>query len=472
MKISKTLFKDFARCKNFLSYYDIYTNRFLHEVKEVDDKVLTNYNDILDDMDNLPIDMFSEEYDIKQEIYDYMFDEDTGEDLTQVTNAQMEAFKNIFTEVERLAAVYVSRLFNTKVVASTNTFEQKKYAYNYKGHTYYCYLDIFFETEDVINIFEVKSTTSRKFDELCIKFRSKEIDPEPVFLKFNDGIYRYIGRELEGIQRGKKTVTLEDILAKEEKLYDRFSKEGKYIYDLAVERHIIENSIKQNNPDFNKKINYHLVVLNSEYHFDGRYDEEGNPIYDKDLEGNELFKIYELNDITANLQEDIENQREAIMSHMDYMTINTKSLSKACEYKKTTQCKFCNLCMKNVLKDGSILEYMAKNHAFKEADETGKDAPVDLYEMINRGYYNISDCYNFLRKPDNIIQYNCYTKGETYIDINRIKYAINQISYPIYHLDFESYNCPLPRFKGEKPYDQSLFQYSLHIERTPGVCDI
>ena len=31
--------------------------------------------------------------------------------------------------------------------------------------------------------------------------------------------------------------------------------------------------------------------------------------------------------------------------------------------------------------------------------------------------------------------------------------------------------CPLPRFKGEKPYSQSLFQYSIHIEHEPGVCD-
>ncbi len=52
-----------------------------------------------------------------------------------------------------------------------------------------------------------------------------------------------------------------------------------------------------------------------------------------------------------------------------------------------------------------------------------------------------------------------------------IKEAILSLNYPIYHLDFETFPCPLPRFKGEKPYTQSLFQYSIHIESKPGVCD-
>ena len=62
---------------------------------------------------------------------------------------------------------------------------------------------------------------------------------------------------------------------------------------------------------------------------------------------------------------------------------------------------------------------------------------------------------------------------EQYFDKARIAYALKSaLKYPLYHLDFESYNSPLPRFRGEKPYAQSVFQYSLHIERAPGVCDI
>ena len=59
-----------------------------------------------------------------------------------------------------------------------------------------------------------------------------------------------------------------------------------------------------------------------------------------------------------------------------------------------------------------------------------------------------------------------------YFDKNRIRKYIDNLKYPIYHLDFESFPSPLPRFKGEKPYDQSVFQFSIHIEKTPGNCDI
>ena len=57
------------------------------------------------------------------------------------------------------------------------------------------------------------------------------------------------------------------------------------------------------------------------------------------------------------------------------------------------------------------------------------------------------------------------------IILEKIREGILELRYPIYHLDFESFPCPLPRFKGESPYMQSLFQYSIHIEHEPGVCD-
>ena len=38
-------------------------------------------------------------------------------------------------------------------------------------------------------------------------------------------------------------------------------------------------------------------------------------------------------------------------------------------------------------------------------------------------------------------------------------------------MDFETFPCPLPRYRGEKCYTQSVFQFSLHIEKEEGVCD-
>lgn len=62
---------------------------------------------------------------------------------------------------------------------------------------------------------------------------------------------------------------------KHDALFNKFSKVGKYIYDLAVEKYIVENSRINANDEF-KDVEYYLVVLNSEYHFSGRYDEMVN----------------------------------------------------------------------------------------------------------------------------------------------------------------------------------------------------
>lgn len=474
MNISKTLFKNLTRCNNFISLYDMYINRFLHEVKEIDGALIKSNESIddiyLEDINEMEENIFSDEHEKVLEIFSGMFDDETGVDLTNITNAQMEAFSSIFTEVERLASIYISELLNKEVVASTDTYSQKKYSYKKDENTFYCYLDIYLEEEDTIKIFEVKATTSRKYDDMKVKISGESFS---LFIKQNNGISKYVGQELIGMSVGKKVIEEKKILDKEKKFYDRFSKEGKYIYDLAVERHIVENSISQSKEEKCKNVEYYLVTLNAEYRFSGEYDENNKPVYKLDENGNALFKIYDMTDITKNYLQIIEQERDEILKKQEYLTINTHSLSKACDYKKTTQCKFCNICMKKALQEGSVLEYMGRQYAFSLPIEgSDKREYLTVYDMINMGNYKISDCLEYLTKPNNIMQYNCYVNNDTYIDKERIKLALEEIRYPIYHLDFESYNCPLPRFRGEKPYDQSLFQYSLHVEKEPGVCDL
>ena len=45
---------------------------------------------------------------------------------------------------------------------------------------------------------------------------------------------------------------------------------------------------------------------------------------------------------------------------------------------------------------------------------------------------------------------------------------INDLVYPIYHLDFETFATAVPVFDGSRPYQQLVFQYSLHIEHQNG----
>ena len=96
----------------------------------------------------------------------------------------------------------------------------------------------------------------------------------------------------------------------------------------------------------------------------------------------------------------------------------------------------------------------------------------DKYQLINEKYWKFDDVrVPWLTNENHIIQQDCYDNGEEWVDKEKIRYWFDQLEYPIYHFDFETFPCPLPRFRGETPYRQSVFEFSLHIERAPGVCD-
>ena len=97
---------------------------------------------------------------------------------------------------------------------------------------------------------------------------------------------------------------------------------------------------------------------------------------------------------------------------------------------------------------------------------------TDKYQLINEGYYKLDDVpKGWLSNDNHLIQYDYYNSGTEWIDEEKMRYWLGEIEYPIYHFDFEAFPCPLPRFRGETPYRQSVFEFSLHIERAPGVCD-
>lgn len=471
MNISKTLFKTLSRCNNAPALYNMYINQGFHDVKEING---LNLDDIKNSLKEIKGDELNDALvELESQVLSILYDEETGEDLTIVTSAQLEAFKEVFTDIEVLASKYIEKVFKEKVISSKNTYEQKKFEYYHNGNKYYCYLDIYIEKDNKIKVFEVKSTTSRKFDELHLIFK-KGSTHYPAFeinnvtkvmeYKGND----YIDKTLDG-----KYVDEKLILSKLEKVLDRYSDTGKYLYDISVQRHIIEESFKSLGDEV-PEIDYYLVVLNHEYIYDGK-KVDGECVYETSDLGQELFKIYHVNYFTNLYQNLILKERDNFDKCSERLTIVNNCLGNHCKYKKTDQCKFFNVCHKPVLIDGSLLEFTNRNHCFKHLTKlnTKKErTSINMYELINNGIYTMKDSLPYIVDIDQKIQYDCYVNNSQYVDKDNLSFLISQIKEPIYHLDFESYNCPLPRFKGEKPYTQSLFQYSLHVEKTFGDCQI
>lgn len=446
MAITKTNFINYSRCKRYVA---------LDEVKK----------------ERLNSDISYEEYmneELEEKIKElvgemYSIDEDGNEiDLINVEDPQLKVMMPYYKEIEMLAGRKVANLFGGETIYSLDTKTQESFDFDEDGVKYLCYVDIYNETSDEINIIEVKATTSNKYLGLEAGYRStakEKHDKFSIFYRDRRGIF-HLKEDLSSWNMSEE-MPEEEYIKKRNKLLDKYDSCGKYIYDIAVQRMIIEGDLKEHNFT-NKKINYYLAVLNHEYIFDGTY-EKGKRVYTDDI-----INIFDFTNITKEFQERVFFDKKEIISFLKDMDASPCKIGEFCEYKRQSKCKYCKVCMKHIPKYNSSLNYMNNGFGFK--DESGYvHKGLDL---INEGYINMLDIpESWIKNPNHFIQRDALISNEPYINKEKIKLALNNLKYPIYHLDFETFPCPLPRFKGEKCYIQSPFQFSLHIERTPGVCD-
>lgn len=97
----------------------------------------------------------------------------------------------------------------------------------------------------------------------------------------------------------------------------------------------------------------------------------------------------------------------------------------------------------------------------------GSKKQVELYEQ---GIVNIDDVPDSFAMTANQKQaVENYKSKDTHINKEAIKEFLDTLSYPLYHLDFETYQQAVPEFKGISPFMQIPFQYSLHIEHEDGT---
>lgn len=403
MDISKTLFKLYSKCDRILALDQIYKQKYNN-----------NY-------DNNEIKM----------ILSHMFSED-GDDLIAVTDEQMEVMLPYYQKTEEIALLEASNELKKEFVYHKSTFEQKLFSFkDYEQNNIYTYLDGYYEDDDCAIVIEVKSTTDKKYLRLGPKVNGKI-----------DSIFEKNGR----ILTLKSDLTAKQVSSLN-KIYDPLSDEGKYFYDLAITKYIIDKSEK-----VKKNIKYYLAVLNSSYVFDGTYV-NGEPSY---YSGNEdIITLIDATDILPNYFEIINSNHQSIID-----AINKSNTSKPLLKKECLKCPFKKVCHSDLDNSGSIISLLSPKNVLNKS----------VYELYNNGCRYIKDLDSSMLDGNHLIQYNALA-NKTYYDVEQIKKELDKIKYPIYHLDFEAFNGPLPRFKGEFPYVQSVFQFSLHIEKEPEKCD-
>lgn len=422
MKISKTGFINLIRCDRFAALEEINRNK--------EDSIVT-FSENLDDL--MTTENINKRNLLLEEIK-AQEDEPTNSDVMQP----------YYNEVEYLTARAVKHYFDGELIYDANTFKQARYNAEVEGYQFYCFLDGLLHADDGVKVFETKATTTRKFLDM-------EVKKEPIFIRDSDGILK-LKRDL-----GYDVDKAYD--KKEASFFDRYSEVGRYVYDLAFQRFVMERS---KGFDKTKNNRYYLAILSSEYVFDGKYDEYGKAVYPI-----EIIDFIDFTEITERYMPIIENDAKIVTKRLNTMNANPTLLGKHCQVKKNRECKYKDICFKALPDNVSLLNYIDNHCGFKAADKKH-----ETYDLLNAGKVHMLDIpRDWLNRENNQIQYDVVKYKKPYYNKEKMIAGINEIKYPIYHLDFESFPCPLPRFKGEKAYSQSLFQFSIHVEREPGVCD-
>ena len=205
-----------------------------------------------------------------------------------------------------------------------------------------------------------------------------------------------------------------------------------YIYDASYQTWVLSKlglNVKKTS----------IVYLNN------KYIKNGN------LELNKLFIIEDISNLIDidNIEEEVSKYKKIINSKEE--PNNDLSLNCMKNKKFSYDCPFFKYCIK----------HLPKPNVFDVGCYTHFDKKLEKY------YENKITFKDLVKEDDfnkNAMEQIEFELNDLKPKINKenIKSFLNTITYPIYFLDFESYQSVIPTIDGTNPYRQICFQYSLH----------
>jgi len=184
----------------------------------------------------------------------------------------------------------------------------------------------------------------------------------------------------------------------------------------------------------------YLVCLNSDY------VRQGN------LELQKLFAVIDMRELVENEYLKVPAQAASAIRTLNQDDEPDTDLSGHCM--KPYPCAF--------------LSYCKRQHGIPEDEPT----VFDLYRMnfskklehYHAGRISFEDVRQETLSDKQQMQVECTLGNTEHIDVAGIRAFLDNLSYPLYFLDFETLQQPVPQYDGQRPYQQITFQYSLHIK--------
>jgi hypothetical protein len=182
-----------------------------------------------------------------------------------------------------------------------------------------------------------------------------------------------------------------------------------------------------------------IIYINNEYVRSG------------DLDLSKLFNIESLLPHAVENIDWVDEEVERLKSVVAQKNIPNIDIGLQCN--DPYQCSFIGHCWNHIPKN-SVFDisrmYMTKK--------------FDLYDAGIISLDDIPEDLSLLGSQQ--LQIDSYKTGKTIIDKAAIEEFLSEIEYPLYFMDFESFQPAVPLFDKSKPYQQVPFQFSLHYQKS------
>jgi hypothetical protein len=208
-----------------------------------------------------------------------------------------------------------------------------------------------------------------------------------------------------------------------------------YLQDASVQYYVLNGNGLQIN-------SVNIVHINNKY------------IRGKELEIDKLFSIVNVTEEVKELQVNIPSYLKHFETVIDTSTEPTIEIGMHCFNPYECDCK--SYCWNDV-----------PEYSIFDLANIRKDKALQLYKDGTITFHDIADISVF--SVGQQVQILSEQRNSTIIDNSAIQEFLSELTYPIYHLDFETFQQAIPEFEGVSPFQQIPFQYSLHIEHEDGT---
>ena len=204
------------------------------------------------------------------------------------------------------------------------------------------------------------------------------------------------------------------------------------IIDVSVQYYVISNAGLEIE-------DISIIYINNEY---VRYGE---------LDINQLFNKESLLAEAVDNQDWISEEVERLKSVVAQDTIPKIDIGLQCS--DPYQCSFIGHCW-NHIPENSVFD-IRRMHQKKK------------FELYDEGIVSLDDFPDdYILPQSQQLQVDSYKNVESIIDKEAIEEYLLTFRYPLYFMDFESFQPVVPLYDNSKPYQQIPFQYSLHYQNS------